>query len=223
MCILLHLMCVMVVAHASGYSMALTPVETVSSYMVESLALAPITIWQYGYEFSFIALGIAIGIPGGIFLTLTLHWCTCWPLWAAKLPFRIIHMTYVAMCGFAALLCRSNKKDVHHAAGEADGSADGVKQPADQYRQLDATMIQARADELHVLTNHVLASLLMEFNINAGKPNKELMVFALSRCHIATGKQLKYMRHIARRQQLVIPVQAMASISSATEWITLHQ
>ena len=222
-------MCGMAVAHASGYIMALTPVDA-SSYIVDSLATTPIIVWQYGYEFAFIALGIAIGVTGGLLLTMALHCCTCWPIWAAKLPFRIIHMIYVTICGVASILCRSKVHDEHHAAGvDDDGNADD-KQHADQtLPSLDATpyhsttMIQARADELNLLTNHVLTSLLMEFNINAGKPNKELMVFALSRCQIATGKQLKYMRHIARKQQLVIPVQAMTSISTATEWITSHQ
>ena len=219
----MHYMVGMAVAPASEYSMTLVPVET-SSYIVEFLATTPIIVWQYGYEFAFIALGMAIGVLGGLCLTMTIHCCTCWPIWAAKLPFMIIHKICLTMCGVASCLCRSKIQDDHHAAGYDDDN-----QPADPPQPLDATpyqsttRIQARADELHLLTNQCLASLLMEFNINAGKPNKELMVFALSRCQIATGQQLKYMRHIARKQQLVIPVKAMTSVSSATDWITSHQ
>ena len=216
-CILMMLfMCGMAVAHASGYIMALTPVDA-SSYIVDSLATTPIIVWQHGYEFAFIAIGIAIGVTGGLLLTMALHCCTCWPIWAAKLPFRIIHMIYVTICGIASICCRSKvHDDEHHIVGVDDDDN------ADDKHHI-TTMIQTRTDELYLLTNHVSTSLLMEFNINVGKPNKELMVFALNRCQIATGKQLKYMRHIARKQQLVIPVQAMTSISTATEWITSHQ
>jgi hypothetical protein len=136
----------------------------------------------------------------------------------------------VTVCGIIASLVFQPQDD-QYAADVDDGDAtDGGKQHAGQTladaedtASYSTTMIQARADELHLFTNHVLASLLIEFNINAGKPTKELMVFALSRCPIATGKQLKYMRHIARKQQLVIPVLAMTSVSKATQWITLHQ
>ena len=227
--IMMLFMCGLTLVHATGY-MALTAVDT-SSNIMGSLVPLPIIFWQYGYELTVIALGVAIGVAGGLVFTKAIHCCTCWPIWAAKLPFRIIHMTFVTICGFASFVCKPQLQDDQYAANmDDDGDANGNTQHTGQTLPNDetasyqsTTMIQARADELQLLTNHVLASLLIQFNINAGKPTKELMVFALSRCPIATGKQLKFMRHIARKHQLVIPVMAMTSISSATQWITSHQ
>jgi hypothetical protein len=64
----MHYMFGMAVAHASEYSMTLIPVDA-SSYIVEFLATTPIIVWQYGYEFAFIALGMAIGVLGGLFFS----------------------------------------------------------------------------------------------------------------------------------------------------------
>jgi hypothetical protein len=214
--------------HAAGYNMTLIPVDS-PSYMFGSLVPSPIIFWQYGYEFTFIAIGVVLAVAGGIVITMAVHCCNCWPCWVAKLPFRIIHLTIVTIYGIIASLV-FKPHDGQYDASVADGDAPGDKQHTNQaltYSEDTAPyitpIIQARADELHLLTNHVLASLLIEFNINAGKPTKELMVFALSRCPIATGTQLKYMRHIARKHKLVIPVLAMTSVNKATQWITLHQ
>jgi hypothetical protein len=70
-------MCDVAVALPAGY-MALTSVDS-SSRFIEAVTPPAIMFWQYGYEFAFIAFGIAIGVAGGLLITMAVSCCTYWP------------------------------------------------------------------------------------------------------------------------------------------------
>ena len=214
----------------SGEVIAMSPLGTEPRSLISD-SFVPVFIgcMQYWYEVALLSIGLAVGFTVGCVFWQTMNLFWYWPLLVPRLLAKIFYIVISGvgyMC--SSFMVSSMEADSHAhpdpapATSDAPSTAESTPESAPEPHHAANTVVSQRANALEGCTNTVLTSLIVEIGINPGRPTKELMVLALSHCQIATGKQLLYMRSLANRKRLTIPVTAMISISNATDWITAN-
>lgn len=213
----------------SGELIAISPLGTEPGSWISNSLPVFIGCMQYWYEVALLSIGIAVGFAVSCVVcqTMTLFWY--WPLLVPRLLVKIFYMVISGVgCMCSSFMVNSMEAgcsahlDAAPATSDAPNTPESAPESAPEPHHTANTVVSQRANALEGCTNTVLTSLIVEIGINPGRPTKELMVLALSHCQIATGKQLLYMRSLANRKRLTIPVTAMISISNATDWITAN-